>query len=204
MTRKDRSRGWTLRLGRRTSPAHVQPDGHITHVISPTTGRHANVPRFIVAICCLAVLSGCSDSAMPNSSEAPPNRPTGASASVSQNPDLRSPGELTADDASAEAARAAATAGMAAFARPDLPYDQWWAGLEPLLSSQAAQAYRPVDPAQIPATEVTGEANLPAWDTPRVARVGVPTDAGVYLVIVSRSEADPSWRVERLSPPEAR
>ena len=93
---------------------------------------------------------------------------------------------------------------MTAFAQPDLDFELWWAGLEPLLSGSAIQAYRTVDPAQIPATEVVGEASLPGWDTPRIARVGVPTDAGVYLVIVSRNEADPVWRVERITPPEAR
>lgn len=115
-----------------------------------------------------------------------------------------SPSGLLADEVSEETAKAAAVAGMAAYARPDLPYDQWWAGLEPLLSGQAIPAYQTVDPVNIPVTRVTGEANLPSWDTPRIARVSVPTDAGVYLVIVSRNEADPVWRIERITPPEAR
>ena len=49
---------------------------------------------------------------------------------------------------------------------------------------------------------MTGAADLPGWDTPEVARVTVPTDVGVFLVVVSRSDADPVWRVERFVAPE--
>ncbi len=164
--------------------------------------------RVRLAICwfTLAALCGCSTattSTPPSTSPAAPAVPA-ASTGYASTPGSAALAGLVADADSLAAAKAAAVAGMTAFAQPDLDFELWWAGLEPLLSGSAIQAYRTVDPAQIPATEVVGEASLPGWDTPRIARVGVPTDAGVYLVIVSRNEADPVWRVERITPPEAR
>ena len=91
---------------------------------------------------------------------------------------------------------------MTLYARPWLSFDVWWDGLAPLLSAQGALAYSTVDPTSIPVSAVTGSASLPGWDTPEVARVSVPTDVGAYLVIVSRNETDPVWRVERFIAPE--
>ena len=144
-----------------------------------------------LVVCCSAALTGCARIATR------PDTPSPVLPSAA-------PSMLVADEASADAAKATAVAAMAAYARPDLPFDRWWAGLEPLLSGRAIPAYQTVDPVNVPVTRVTGEASLPDWDTPRIARVGVPTDAGVYLVVCSRNEADPVWRVERFVPPEAR
>lgn len=180
---------------------------HITGVILPRFAG-ANVIRSIqvgLAMGCLAVLCGCGAAATSPVSPTPSSSARSVPATSSASPEGSShPAGLVADAASAEAAKAAAIAGMTAFARVDLDYEDWWGGLSPLLSGSAVQAYRTVDPTQIPATRVIGEADLPSWDTPRIARVGVPTDAGVYLVIVSRNETDPVWRVERITPPEAR
>ena len=92
--------------------------------------------------------------------------------------------------------------GMGVFARPGLTAGLWWADLQPLLSAQASLAYATVDPASIEVQQVTGAAYLAEWVTPEVARVSVPTDVGVYLVVVSRSDADPVWRIERFIAPE--
>ena len=112
------------------------------------------------------------------------------------------PGRLRLDDASRDQAIALADRALALYARPDTAYDQWWGDLAPLLSAQATIAYATVDPANIPVRAVTGDAKLEGWDTPEVARVPVPTDVGVFLVVLSRSEADPVWRVERCLAPE--
>lgn len=112
------------------------------------------------------------------------------------------PGRLRLDDASRDQAIRLAVQALALYARPDATYDQWWADLQPLLSAQATMAYSTVDPGNIPVRAVTGTADLPGWDTPEVARVTVPTDVGAYLVVVSRSDADPVWRVERFVAPE--
>ncbi|MFM9726195.1 hypothetical protein ACKI1L_37350, partial [Streptomyces scabiei] len=64
----------------------------------------------------------------------------------------------TWDDESRESATTAAVAVMTAYARPDLPFEQWWAGLQPLLDGKATQDYAYMDPARIVATSVTGPA----------------------------------------------
>lgn len=112
-----------------------------------------------------------------------------------------SPGHLELDAVSHREALELAELAMASFARPDLPYEAWWSDLQPLLSVGAAAAYVTVDPTNIPAREA-GEASLPEWTTPEVARAVVSTDVGSYLVIMSRSEVDPVWRVERFVAPE--
>lgn len=108
----------------------------------------------------------------------------------------------TWDDTARGAAAAAAETVMAAFARPDLDVEAWWAGVEPLLSPQAAQDYAYVDPASVPATEVTGPAVLVQDTSAYVAGVQVPTDAGDYLVVLSRADGAAPWLVERVTPPD--
>jgi hypothetical protein len=97
---------------------------------------------------------------------------------------------------------------MRAFAtqQQSLPdVTSWWQQLEPLLSSQAARDYSSVDPANVPVHQITGAPRLaptPPLDEPVLAIVHVPTDAGLYAVIVSRSAQDTRWRAERITPPE--
>ncbi|WP_157075281.1 hypothetical protein [Arthrobacter luteolus] len=91
---------------------------------------------------------------------------------------------------------------MTAFARPSLEEDTWWAELEPLLNEQAAQDYAYVDPANIPATAITGPGSLTDESSAYVGYVDVPTDAGIYRLILNRSDAGSPWLVSRISPPE--
>ncbi len=112
------------------------------------------------------------------------------------------PGRLGLDEASRDLALALAEQALALYARPGVPLYQWWDDLEPLLSAQGVLAYSTVDPGNIPVRAVTGDASLAGWDTPEVARVTVPTDVGGYLVVVSRADTDPVWRVERFIAPE--
>lgn len=109
--------------------------------------------------------------------------------------------ELVWDEATRATAVAAAEAVMGAFARPDLPYEQWWAGVEPLLSSAAAEVYSSVDPANIPVRTVTGPGAVVEESSPYVAWVEVPTDVGTYTVLLSR-ETTAGWLGERITPPE--
>ncbi len=104
------------------------------------------------------------------------------------------------DEESRRGVVAAAEAAMRAFARPEADYRTWWAQLEPLLTPQAAQDYAYVDPANVPAREVTGPGEL-AWDTSAyVGRVEVPTDAGTYTLLLIRQDADSPWLVARITP----
>ncbi|WP_340290908.1 hypothetical protein [Aquipuribacter hungaricus] len=107
----------------------------------------------------------------------------------------------TWDEPSRAEAVAAAETAMAAFARPDLEDVAWWDGVEPLLSAEAARSYAYVDPASIPATGLTGAGTLVEQTSAYVAGVQVPTDAGTYLLILSRTDAAAPWLVERFDPP---
>lgn len=106
------------------------------------------------------------------------------------------------DDASRESAVTAAETVLSAFAQPDLSFDQWWAQVQPLLDQKASRDYSYMDPAVIPVTEVTGEGTLLDEDSAYVARVEVPTDAGLYTVIMSRADANAPWLTSRITPPE--
>ena len=107
----------------------------------------------------------------------------------------------TWDAASRAAVTAAATTVLTAFARPDLSYDQWWTALEPLLSAQAQLDYAYVDPANVPAKAVTGEAQIVDESSAYVAHVQVPTDVGTYTLVLSRVDASAAWLTERITPP---
>lgn len=106
------------------------------------------------------------------------------------------------DEASRNAAVDAAHIAMAAFAHPDLDHDAWWAGLEPLLTQQAALDYAYVDPANVPATAVTGPATVVEETSAYVATVEVPTDAGPYSIVLTRQDAAAPWLTARITPAE--
>ena len=64
------------------------------------------------------------------------------------------------------------------------------------LSAAAQTAYAGTDPGVIPARRITGPATVTPASLPALARVAVPTDAGIYLVLLSRTPGQP-WVVER-------
>ncbi|WP_159096614.1 hypothetical protein [Miniimonas sp. S16] len=164
------------------------------------------------------LIAGCSPSG--TGGDTTPSTPS-ASASASApaspaSPEVVTPGEPQDDsvaspdggvpvwdDSARSSAATAAVAVMGAFARPDLGYEEWWAGLEPLLSPAAAEVYASVDPVNVPARTVTGAAVVVDESSPYVAFVQVPTDAGTYTVLLSRESAATAWLGERITPPEA-
>lgn len=187
--------------------------------------------RFWGAVMAVGLAAGCASSevAAPASSAAVVDESASSGANVSPAPDttpgaaapldddpserplnedtgepLESPGAgLVWDDASRSAATTAAGAALTAFARPDPPYEQWWAELTPFLSAQAQVDYQYVDPINVPARAVTGPGVLLDEASVSIARVQVPTDVGDYVLILSRTEADAaSWLVESITPPE--
>lgn len=108
------------------------------------------------------------------------------------------PGPVPSWDASSrQSAIAAAETVMAAYAQPTVPFEQWWAQLQPLLDQKATQDYAYMDPARIVASGVTGPGVLTDETSAYVAYVDVPTDAGVYSVILSRADADAPWLANR-------
>lgn len=108
----------------------------------------------------------------------------------------------TWDEQSRAAAVEAAQAAMNAFARPSLDYTTWWAELSPLLTQQAQQDYSYVDPANVPATAVTGPGTVVDETSAYVASVEVPTDVGTYTLVLTRADAASPWLASRFTPPE--
>lgn len=98
---------------------------------------------------------------------------------------------------------AAAEAAMRAFARPDLDFEKWWADVQPLLDQKASLDYSYMEPASIPANEITGAGVIVDDTSAFVGTVEVPTNAGTYTVILSRADADGPWLTSRFIPPEA-
>lgn len=90
---------------------------------------------------------------------------------------------------------------MRAYARPGRRPHAWWAALRPHLSAAAQAVYAGTDPRQVLARRITGPASLTPACLPAVARVAVPTDAGIYLLLLIRSAGQP-WAVERITAPE--
>ena len=91
---------------------------------------------------------------------------------------------------------------MAAYARPYLEHDVWWADLSPNLTHRARQDYAYVQPATIAATALTGPGQINAEPSAYVVHVTVPTDVGVYEVILARADGVSPWLVARFLTPE--
>lgn len=104
------------------------------------------------------------------------------------------------DAAAAADAQERAVAFMRAFARPDLPAEEWYRGIAGLMTDNGAQLFAYVDPVNVPASEVTGQAQVLENVSPSLAEVHVETDAGLYLVTLSRVSAGDPWLVEYADP----
>lgn len=106
------------------------------------------------------------------------------------------------DEAARHAAVEAAQRVMESFARPELDEETWWSELAPLLSLTAQGDYSFVDPVAVPARAVTGPAVLVDEPSVFLAWVQVPTDAGQYEVLLSRTGDGAPWLAERITPPQ--
>ena len=106
------------------------------------------------------------------------------------------------DQASKDAAVDTAQKAMTDFARPGVQDKQWANDLARWLTPQATADYSAVDPANIPATRVTGPATLTVDGTNGYGvMAAVPTDAGTYTLQLLRTGKEASWKVNRLTPP---
>lgn len=168
----------------------------------------------------VAVLVGCSTEPEPDPTPAPTSTAT-ASPSSGQDPTTSEDSSATTqepleeltggeqnptdgppvwDEAAAADAQQRALAFMRAFARPDLPAEEWFEGIAGLMTEGGAQLFAYVDPINVPASEVTGEAQVLENVSPSLAEVHVDTDAGVYLVTLSRVSAGDPWLVDYADP----
>lgn len=77
----------------------------------------------------------------------------------------------------------------------------WWSAVSPLLSLHAQQAYVGTDPTEVPGRTIAGAPVVLDAGSAYLARVRVPTDAGDYEVLLSRTGAAAPWLVERFGLP---
>ncbi|MFC8523925.1 hypothetical protein [Pseudarthrobacter sp. NPDC057230] len=106
------------------------------------------------------------------------------------------------DQASKDAAVDTAQKVMTDFARPHMEDKQWANDLARWLTPQATADYSAVDPANVPATRVTGPATLTVDEANGYGvMAAVPTDAGTYTVQLLRTGPEAPWKVNRLTPP---
>jgi len=109
---------------------------------------------------------------------------------------------ITWDQASKDQAMDVAENAMTDFARPTLEEKQWANDLARWLTPQATADYSAVDPANIPASRVTGTATLSVDEANGFGvMAAVPTNAGTYTVQLLRTGKDAPWKVNRLTPP---
>ena len=100
--------------------------------------------------------------------------------------------------AAGDAARVAVTAYIS-----DRAQEAWWSELARLLSPTAQQAYAGTDPANVPGRTLTGPPTVTdGAGSAYLADVVIPTDAGDYGVLLSRSAGGDRWLVERFWLPE--
>lgn len=112
------------------------------------------------------------------------------------------PSTLKLDEESRSSALKLGEKVMRLFARRDVSAEQWFAELAPHLTPDAAMAHQYTDPQNVPVTRVDGPPTLTPASTELVARVAVPTDIGIYLVILTRTDELPSWLANEIIPPE--
>jgi hypothetical protein len=165
------------------------------------------VGGWLVAVA--ATLAACTEEGPHEAPTSTPPRPTatytlptpepGAQGSDEENHPTQVPVPVW-DAESRASAQSTAAAALAAFARPDLDHSAWWEGFSPFLAPAAAAGYVATDPVNIPVSQVTGPARLLEEDSPYLARVRVPTDAGPHVVLLSRTDAAAEWLVEQITP----
>ena len=148
----------------------------------------------------LAALAGCTTE--PNSAAAKRAATSGA-ASASGSPSPR----LTAT-APARTPLGAGERVWAAFSHRGLPYDAWWARLEPLLSQAARAVYVYDDPRNIPPMTITGKIRLaakPPAEARYTAEVLIPTSKGVFGLDLERHTIRSPWLLYAIKfPPSVR
>lgn len=109
--------------------------------------------------------------------------------------------EQTPDPEAAGDALGVAVAAVTAYCSPSLTRDAWLAGLKGYLTPTAVVAYGTVDPAVVPCSSYVGNAVALDGDTFTMP-VSVPTDAGIYEVLVTRTTPTGPWLVDRMTPPQ--
>ncbi|QOT24053.1 hypothetical protein [Paenarthrobacter sp. YJN-D] len=165
-------------------------------------------PLALLAVALLCVSCAPAANTTPAPAESASTTPT-APVSLSANSGPQAPGGtvpatigIAWDEASKTSALDTAEGAMADFARPHLEATQWANDLARWLTPQATADYSAVDPANIPATRLTGARELSIDEANGYgATAAITTDAGKYTVQLLRTGKDAPWKVNRLTPP---
>ncbi len=107
-----------------------------------------------------------------------------------------SPSSTTAPQASARTPLGAGERVWAAFSHRGLSHAQWWAALEPLLSTSARATYVYDDPANLPDLTPTGALRMAVkapYDPHSTAAVLVPTRQGTFHLDLERRSRTSPW-----------
>lgn len=163
----------------------------------------------VVLVATALLCAGCAQPAQSNpaSSETPATGSAPVSLSAGSGP--QAPGGtvpptmgIAWDQASKDRAVDVAEMAVADFARPSVSEEHWANDLARWLTPQATADYSAVDPANVPATRVTGAATLTVDEANGYGVIAtVPTDAGTYTVQLLRTGMEAPWKVNRLTPP---
>lgn len=108
------------------------------------------------------------------------------------------PSPTTTPDGAAVAERAVDA--LTAYGQRDLPYDEWFAQLQPFLDDTAVDAYATVNPSRIPAFTIDGPGET-ADVTTTHAVVDIATSIGRFTLELRRADASAEWTVTRIQPP---
>ncbi|HET7658832.1 MAG TPA: hypothetical protein VFK66_00480 [Oryzihumus sp.] len=111
------------------------------------------------------------------------------------------PSNVQTDAAAASdpAATRVAASFVRAWANPELDQGTWLHGIQPFLAPSLAKALSSTDPAQVPASAVTGEPRL-VRVTATSSVINVPTDGGPVAVTLRGSAG--RWKVTDIEPAE--
>ncbi|VTR76030.1 hypothetical protein [Cellulomonas hominis] len=145
-------------------------------------------------VLCAACASGAEPAPEPSSSAAAARSAAPSTAAV-PGPDVMV--QQDAADGGAAAVRA-----MQAFTARTLPYEQWWAALSPLLTPEAQWLFETTDPWKVPATAVTGDAQVLSAPDATSLVVSVGTDVGVYRLDMVRQSVEHPWLVLMITAPQ--
>lgn len=167
-------------------------------------------PLTLLAVALLCVSCAPAANTTPAPADSASSTPTAsAPVSLSANSGPQAPGGtapatlgITWDQASKDMAVEVAEKAMADFARPAVEEKQWANDLARWLTPQATADYSAVDPANIPANRVTGQATLTVDEANGYGVLAaVPTNAGTYTLQLLRAGKEAPWKVNRLTPP---
>ncbi|MEO5315191.1 hypothetical protein PV772_13895 [Pseudarthrobacter sp. CC12] len=165
--------------------------------------------RTLTALAAVLLCTACAPTSSATPADPSPSTSTTAPVTLSAGGKPQAPGGtapatlgIAWDEASKTAALETATKAMTLYARPTVSDKEWIQDLGQVLTAQATADYQYVDPANIPATRLTGPGQLKVDENNGFGcHVVFPTDAGNYDVQLLRSAADKPWQVNRFTPP---